>query len=278
MAPRTIATMKSSPGARDLVLATTIVIGLSRFVEGQLPWVIAALLLGAVMLAGLELIGEVDAAAQTAGIPIESVVLPAVAAAAGVGVIRLVPVGLLVIPGLAVVAWFLTLTLATELRLARSTTPPSAADRTTVLIQGLLAAFGAFAGIAILVPGGVSDAAGGAASPAGVGDLANLALADGFIAFLLGYRIAALRSSNVRDVGWSASMAAGVVATAAVVLRAITIPNVLAAALLVLVLFLWDAIHDGAPARRQDPRRRLETALLVVLGLVVVGWSLGLRG
>lgn len=270
--------MKSSPGARDLVLATTIVIGLSRFVEGQLPWVIAALLLGAVMLAGLELIGEVDAAAQTAGIPIESVVLPAVAAAAGVGVIRLVPVGLLVIPGLAVVAWFLTLTLATELRLARSTTPPSAADRTTVLIQGLLAAFGAFAGIAILVPGGVSDAAGGAASPAGVGDLAILALADGFIAFLLGYRIAALRSSNVRDVGWSASMAAGVVATAAVVLRAITIPNVLAAALLVLVLFLWDAIHDGAPARRQDPRRRLETALLVVLGLVVVGWSLGLRG
>jgi len=48
-------------------------------------------------------------------------------------------------------------------------------------------------------------------------------------------------------------------------------------ALLVLVLFLWDAIHGGAPSRRRDPRRRLEMALLVVLGLVVVGWSLGLR-
>jgi hypothetical protein len=270
--------MKASPGARDLVLATTIVIALSRFVDGQLPWVMAALLLGAVMLAGLELIGDVDAAAQTAGIPIESVVLPGLAAAAGVGALRLVPVGLLVIPALAVVAWFLSLTLATELRLARSATPPSAADRTSVLVQGLVAAFGAFVGIAILVPGGLPDAATGAASSATVGDLAVLALSTGVVAFLLGYRIAALRSSNLRDVAWSASMAAGVVAIAAVVLRAIAIPNVLAAALLVLVLFLWDAIHDGGPVRRQDPRRRLETALLVVLALVVVGWSLGLRG
>jgi len=69
-----------------------------------------------------------------------------------------------------------------------------------------------------------------------------------------------------------------VVAIGAAAFRTIEIPSLLGPALLVLVLFLWDAIHGGAPARRRDPRRRLETALLVVLGLVVVGWSLGLRG
>ena len=48
-------------------------------------------------------------------------------------------------------------------------------------------------------------------------------------------------------------------------------------ALLVLVLFLWDALHGSSPARRRDPRRIAETILLVVLGLVIVGWSIGLR-
>jgi len=85
-------------------------------------------------------------------VPIESVLLPAVAAVAGMGVLRAVPVGLLLIPALAAVAWFLGRTLSTELRLAGSATPPSSADRAAVLIQALVAAFGAFIGIAILVP------------------------------------------------------------------------------------------------------------------------------
>jgi hypothetical protein len=270
--------MRTSSDGRDLVLAATIVIGLSRFVDGELPWVMAALLLGAMSLAGLQILGDIDPAAQTAGVPIESVLLPAVAAIAGAGVIRAVPVGLLLIPALAAVAWFLERALSTELRLAGSTTPPSRADRAAVLVQALVAAFGAFIGIAILVPAGVPDAPGAATPAASIADLAVLAIADGLVAFLLAYRISALRSSNLRDVGWAASTAAAVVAIGAAAFRTIEIPSLLGPALLVLVLFLWDAIHGGAPARRRDPRRRLETALLVVLGLVVVGWSLGLRG
>ncbi len=269
--------MRTSSDGRDLVLAATIVIGLSRFVDGELPWVMAALLLGAMGLAGLQILGDIDPAAQTAGVPIESVLLPAVAAVAGMGVLRAVPVGLLLIPALAAVAWFLGRTLSTELRLAGSATPPSSADRAAVLIQALVAAFGTFIGIAILVPSGLPSTPGATASPASIADLAVLAIADGLIAFLLGYRISALRTSNLRDVGWAASTAAAVVAIGAAAFRTIEIPSLLGPALLVLVLFLWDAIHGGAPARRRDPRRRLETALLVVLGLVVVGWSLGLR-
>ncbi len=269
----------TSPGGRELVLAATIVIGLSRFVDGQLPWVIAALLLGAMLLAGIQIMGDVDPAAQTAGVPIESVLLPAVAALAGVGILREVPINLLLIPVLAAVAWFLELTLTIELRLARSTTPPSGADRTAVLILSLGAALGAFIGIALMVPAGLPlPASATPSSPAPIADLTILAIADGVIAFLLAYRIAALRTSNIRDVGWAASTAAAVVAIAAAAFRTIEIPSLLGPALLVLVLFLWDAVHGGAPARRRDPRRRLETALLVVLGLVVVGWSLGLRG
>jgi hypothetical protein len=270
--------MRASSDGRDLVLAATIVIGLSRFVDGPLPWVIAALLLGAMVLAGLQIIGDLDPAAQTVGVPIESVLLPALAAVAGVGALRSVPIGLLLIPALAAVAWFIGLAIRTELRLAGSTTPPSSADRTGVLVQALVAAFGAFIGIALLVPTGLPDSLNTPTPPAAIDDLAVLAIADGLIAFLLAYRVAALRSSNLRDVGWEASTAAAVVAIGAAAFRTIEIPSLLGPALLVLVLFLWDAIHGGAPARRRDPRRRLETALLVVLGLVVVGWSLGLRG
>jgi hypothetical protein len=270
--------MRTSSDGRELVLAATIVIGLSRFVDGELPWVIAALLLGAIGLAGLQILGDVDPAAQTAGVPIESVLLPAVAAIAGAGILRAVPVGLLLIPALGAVAWFLGRTLSTELRIAGSTTPPSSADRAVVLVQALVAAFGAFIGVAILVPAGLPVAPGTSTPAASIADLAVLAIADGLVAFLLAYRISALRSSNLRDVGWAAATAAAVVAIGAAAFRTIEIPSPLGPVLLVLVLFLWDAIHGGAPARRRDPRRRLETALLVVLGLVVVGWSLGLRG
>ena len=94
---------------------------------------------------------------------------------------------------------------------------------------------------------------------------------------MLGYRIAALRSSVIRDVAWMASTAAAVVTITAALLRQLQIPGLLGPALLVLVLFLWDALHGSPPSRRRDPRRLAETALLVVLGLVIVAWSIGLR-
>ncbi|MBF8290446.1 MAG: hypothetical protein HW391_1414, partial [Chloroflexi bacterium] len=88
----------------------------------------------------------------------------------------------------------------------------------------------------------------------------------------------ALRSSNLRDVAWFALTSALVVAIAAVALRAMEIPRLLGPALLVVVLYLWDAIHTGVPTRRRDPRRIWEAALLAILGLVVVAWGLRLRG
>ena len=270
--------MRPIVGVRDLALAATIVIALSRFVDGQLAWLMVAILMLATALGALQIIGSADPAGSTAGVPIETLLPPALAAAAGAGALRIVPIGLLLIPALAVVAWFIDRVVSTEARLARASTPPSRADRTAVLVNGLVAAFGGFVGIAAIASGGLSVTGGGIPpSTAGPFELGGLAVADGLVAFLLGYRIAALRSSIVRDVAWMASTAAAVVTITAAVLRQIEIPGLLGPALLVLVLFLWDALHGSSPARRRDPRRIAETILLVVLGLVIVGWSIGLR-
>jgi hypothetical protein len=274
--------VKPAAGVRDLAVAATIVIGLSRFVDGQLAWLMVTLILIGVALGALQVIGSADASggslgAAAAGVPIESLIPPALAAAAGAGVIRVVPIGLLLVPALAAVAWFIERVATTEARIARSSSPPSAADRSVVLVQALAAAFGAFVGIAALAAGGMQPEGGLAPASTGPFERAGLAVADGAVAFLLAYRIAALRSSNARDVAWMASTAAAVVTITAAILRQLQIPGILAPALIVLVLFLWDALHGQPPARRRDPRRLAETALLLALGLVVVAWSVGLR-
>jgi hypothetical protein len=151
-----------------------------------------------------------------------------------------------------------------------------------VLTATMVAGLVAFAGVAATVPNGLPDpgavAAAASLPPASPALILGLAAADGLIAFLLAYRVAALRSTSIRDVGWAASAAALVVAIAAAALRSIAIPGLLGPALLVLVFFLWEAMHGATrPTRRRDPRRIWETALLLALGVVVVIWSLGLR-
>jgi hypothetical protein len=270
--------MKPITGTRDIAVGATIVVALSRFVDGQLAWLMVVLLLVAVGLGALQVIGANSPAGETAGVPIESVLPPALATVGGAGILRLIPIGLLLIPAIAAVAWFIERVAHTEARLARASSPPSNSDRTEVLIEALLSAFGAYIGIAALAAGGLGISSGGIpTAQAGPFERGGLAVADGTVAFLLAYRIAALRSSNARDVAWMATTAAAVVTIIAALLRQIAIPGVLGPALLVLVLFLWDALHGAPPSSRRDPRRVAETALLLVLGVVVVAWSIGLR-
>jgi hypothetical protein len=274
--PRTIPAMKTPAGARELVVAAATVVVLSRFAPQSAAWLIAGLLLAGVAIGWLQILGDLDPATQTAGVPIESLILPAILAFAAVGVMHVLPIGLALAPAAVAIGWILLRATALEARLVVATTRASAADRMTVLILALVAALASFSGVAALVPGALPDPSvpDVTASPSLV---LLLAAADGLVAFLLGYRVAAIRSSSVRDVGWAASTAAAVVAIAAAVLRVLDIPGFLGPALLVLVFFLWDAMHGGTVSRRREPRRIWETALLVALGLVVVMWSLGLR-
>lgn len=271
--------MRGESGARDLAIAVGVVVAISRFAPDSFVWPIAVVLLAAVLLGALQVVAEADPAANSAGVPIESVILPAGAALAALGAIRLVPIGLAMVPAVVLAGGLVGLALVTELRLSRASGPPSSADRTAVLIQILLVGFLGFSGVAALMPGGLPDPGEpGGRITSGSLPLIGQAVADGLIAFLLAYRVAALRTQNLREVAWFGFTGAVVVAIAAVALRSIEIPRILGPALLVLVFFLWDAIHSGGPVRRRDPRRAWETALLAVLAVVVIGWSIGIRG
>ena len=84
---------------RDLVIAAVAVLALSRFAEGEVVWLIGTLLFAAVGLGTWQVLGD---EAMT-GIPRESAINPAVAAAVSVWALRLVPVGLGLAPALLVI-------------------------------------------------------------------------------------------------------------------------------------------------------------------------------
>jgi hypothetical protein len=265
---------------RDLVLLAVVVVGLSRLLDGPLAWIVAALLLGAVLLGTLAVLGTLDAPDAERGVPIESLILPAVAAAGSLGAIQLVPVGVWLLPALGATALFVDRTIVLEGRLLVSDVGLSDEERSSVLVTLLVSAFVAFIGVGALVPGGLAGVGVGTGSPVPplrAADLLVLASADALIAGLLGYRAASLRMINLRDALWSAATYAVAIAITAAALRAMSLPRLVGPALLTLALYLWDAIHGASPARRRDPSWIWQTAVLVVLGVLVAGWNLMIR-
>jgi hypothetical protein len=219
---------------------------------------------------------ELGAREATAGVAIESLILPAVAAVACVGAIRLVPFGLWLAPALAVTWLLVRRTLALESRIHRATSGLGADDRTAVLVTILLVSFIGFTGVAAMVPGGLiqrTDTGG----PLPETNLLVLAMGDFLIAGLLGYRAVALRITNLVDALWSAGTYAAAIAIGAAALRAMEIPRLVGPALLTLGIYLWDALTGTAPSRRRELRWLWQTGLLAVLGAVVAAWNLLLR-
>ena len=271
---------------RDLVVAAVTIVGMSRFAEGPLVWVVAAILLAALLLGALQVHAETDPAAESAGVPVEALLTPAVAGLACVGAIRLVPIGLALVPALVVAAIIVDRILRTEGRILASPHGATPADNGTLLAEAIVIAFLGFVGAAALVPGGLPEpgaaglgagAAGGAGAPMSEANLLLLAAADALIAGLLGYRVSAIRVSSLRDALWSAATYASAVAIGAAALRAMDIPRLIGPAILALIFFLWDAFHGAPPSRRRDPRWIWQTLLLAAVGVAVVAWNLRLR-
>ena len=267
---------------RDLVLLAVVVVGLSRLLDGPLAWIVAAFLLGTVLLGTLAVLGTLDAPDAERGVPIESLILPAVAAAGCLGAIQLVPVGVWLLPALAATALLIDRAVVLEGRLVVSDVGLTEEERSSVLIALLVTGFIAFVGVGALVPGGLAGAispagATGPVTPLRAADLLVLASADALIAGLLGYRAASLRMLNLRDALWSAATYAVAIAITAAALRAMALPRLVGPALLTLAFYLWDAIHGASPARRRDPSWIWQTAVLVVLGILVAGWNLMIR-
>ncbi|MGZ9159546.1 MAG: hypothetical protein ACXW4T_00155 [Candidatus Limnocylindrales bacterium] len=273
--------MDERAGRRDLALAALTIVGLSRLIEPPGTWFVAIFLLGAIVLGTLQVLGDETAHTDGGGlgVPIESLILPAVAAVACLGAIRLVPFGLGLAPALLVTGWLVDRCLALE---ARVLTTPSGLDvdeRTSVLVTTLIVAFLAFVGVAATVPGGLAQpgAGGAAGGPLPQRDLLVLAAGDAVIAFLLGYRAAALRVATLRDALWSAATYAAAIAIGAAAVRFMEIPRLMGPALLTLTFYLWDAFHGATPSRRRDARWVWQTVLLAILGIVVIALNLMVR-
>jgi hypothetical protein len=260
---------------RELVLAAVTVVGLSRLADGPGVWAVAGLLVGAILAGALHIV--TDAGGEPGAARVESLLTPAVAAFACVGVIRLVPVGLGLVVALAGVALVLDRTIRTEAKLAIRVHGANETERVVVLVEAVVVSFLAFLGTAALVPGGLPEPGGAGTAPLSEGALLALAGADALVAGALGYRSAALRVGTVRAALWSAATYAAAIAIAAAALRAADLPRLIGPAMLTLVFFLWDAFHGAEPGRRRDPRWLWQTVLLAGLGLVVILWNLGLR-
>lgn len=262
---------------RDLALLVVSIVGLARLLDGPLNWLVAGLLLVATLLGSLQVLGQLDTPETEHGVPIESLILPAIAAIGCLGAIGLVPVGALLVPALAATAFLVDRTLVLEERILRANQALSAEDRSSVLVATLLVGFVAFVGVGTLVPGGLAGGPDETAAPLAGRDLLLLAAADALVAGLLGYRAAALRMTMLRDVLWSAATYAIAIAIGAAALRAMAIPRLIGPALLTLGFYLWDTLHGATPTRRRDPRWIWQTILLVVLGVIVAGWNILIR-
>jgi hypothetical protein len=266
---------------RDLALAAVTVVGLSRLIEPPGVWFVGIFLLGAMLLGTLQVLADEGSQGegQSLGVPVESLILPAVAAVACVGAIRLVPFGLWLAPALLVTGLIVARCLALEARILSASGALDADDRTAVLVTTLLVAFLGFVGVAATVPGGLAQpgSSGAAGGPLPETSLLTLAVGDAVIAFLLGYRAVALRVSNARDALWSAVTYAAAIAIGAAALRAMEIPRLVGPALLTLAFYLWDAFHAASPTRRRDARWLWQILLLAGLGAIVVVWNLMLR-
>lgn len=273
--PRLVPAVDERSAQLDLALVAVTLVGLSRLIDPPLIWLVAAALLGAMLLGALQVLTEEVAPAQALfGIPIESLILPSVASVACLGAIRLVPFGLLLVPALALTWLIVGRTLALEARLIHVPDRLAADDRSALLVTLLLVAFLGFTGIAAMVPGGLVQV--GGALPES--NLLVLVAGDALVAALLGYRAASLRLHTVRDALWSAATYAMAIAIGAAALRAMEIPRFVGPALLTLAFYLWDAFISTAPSRRRDARWIGQIALLVGLGLIVALWNLLLRG
>ena len=261
------------------MIAATTVVGMAAVLTGPLVWAAALLLLAATILGTLQVVGAADGS-DDHGVPIETLFLPAVAAIGCLGAVRLVPLGLAIIPALLLTGLLVDRTLAVEARMAAARQGPTDDDRSRTLVAMLVVALVAFVGVAAIVPGGIAgrEAPGAPIVPLPLGDLVLLALADAIVAGLLGYRAAALRGRNLRDALWAALTYGVAIAVGAAAIRAMGIPRLIGPALLMFLFYLWDTLHATPPTRRHDPRWIWETLVLAGLGAAVAFWNLRLVG
>ena len=242
---------------RELTILAVVVLALTRVTDGPALVAVTGLFLAMLVMGALVIFAE----GEPAGVPIESLMPVAAAGIAAVAIVRVVPVGALLLPAIGAAALLIHVVVGVEARITSQTRPPDERDRRSVLWVSLATCFVAFIGL----PTAVVDVGLSAAWAAWA-----LSIAEGTVAALLGYRLAALRRPDLRSAAFSALTYGAIIGLAGAALRVLALPRLVEPALLVLVFYLWDAVHATEPARRRGVRWMLELAVLAVLGVAVV--------
>ncbi len=256
------ARMQQRSGARELGLVVASLAALSRFVDGPYLPAATALIVGAAVAGSARLEGDRGRASNR---PLR-LILPGLAAFAGVGIARLV----------GPVPWLAGIFAATWLAVAwaasiEADSPPTSADGShagpgAVRLGTFGLAFGAFAAVGGLVPGSIP---GGGHQPDLATSLAALALliATGSLA---GVRLAAVRPHTAGRMAVALCQYVLVLVPAGVVVWVLGLPRLFGPALLLAVMYLATSVRESEGPIRSNGRLLQESAALVLAGAGVV--------
>jgi len=259
----------------NLALLLVGLAGLASLLGGAAFWV-GLLIVGAAAAYGaFQLLADAD----PRGVPVESLTTPAIAAMstaalAHVGGAEAAMVAVLAAGGLMV---------ATSLAMERWLMDPAdeahARHERQLHPLVVLLAFLGFAGAAGSVVAGLPVLAPGTGGPASIDgpSLLLMAVADGVVAFLLGYRLAATRAPDLIEAVWAAGTFAVVIGVAAALLRALALPLLLGPAVLAGVFYLWNLYRSTPGAERRSAGWLWEYLVLLVALVGAVAWNLVLR-
>lgn len=257
----------------NLVTLVTAVAGVALFVQGPLFWLAALLVVGAAAFGAFNLFVELD----PRGVPVESLATPAAATFATVGIAHLAGPTLAGLVSLGLGGALVALALLLEGRMIGPADAAQPRRQQQLVLLSVLLAFLCFAAIAGAQQAG---AAAGLPAPTGRGAEAVVGLAilgGAVVAFVLGYRLSAIRSASVRQAAWSAGTYAVVIAVAAGFVRAIGLPIALGPALLAAVFYLWSAYRSASQAERRSSGWLTEYVALAAAAILAVAWNLLLR-
>jgi hypothetical protein len=259
----------------NLTLLLVGLAGLAALLNGPALW-FGYLIVGAAAAFGaFQLLGEID----PRGVPVESLATPAGAALCTAGLAHLVGANAAMLAILAGGALLLAAALILETRLMGPADEARARRERQLVPLVVLLAFLGFAGAAGSVVAGLAAPLPGTNQAAAIDgpSLLLMAVADGFIAFLLGYRLAATRAPDLIEAAWAAGTFAVVVGVAAAILRALALPLLLGPAVLAGVFYLWSAYRAAPGGERRSAGWLWEYLVLLVAVVGAVAWNLLLR-
>ena len=263
-----------STGARiaGVVAPSMVGMALGAWLDGPALWAVAALLaigVAGMTVASLEGIDE-------RGVPIESALLPAAAAAGGLGAFHLVGLSPTALVAAGAGGALVALSLLAEraaLRAGLATDPVDGvtqsgtwrvlATAVPVTFFGVVGAIG-LAGRAFVA--GLPAA--GAPNVAGAGELLVVVVGVGLVAAAAGYRIGSTDTPELHEVLWMAAGYGLLAVAALLLLRAVGVPLLSWPGVLTAVVYLWGAYHRVLDPVDTGARRLLDA--LVVIGAIVI--------